>query len=152
MAMMGQATGVSPEEPQEQASATDTCDKAKDTLTHKDARGGRSPKKKAKTKGTERESDGEGSSGESRTSSSRSASGSSTSSDEEPNDQEDEGENVYWILPEGYRTRVHASSGACAADGRMIPLCKREPFSWAAETGRGVRAAIATGRMRHAAC
>ena len=65
---------------------------------------------------------------------------------------EDKSDAIPWVIPEGYRTRVHACSGATTPDGRPIPLCRRDPFSWAAEAGVGLKAAEASGRMKHAAC
>ena len=84
---------------------------------------------------------------------SHSADDTADSSDDEGDDEKKNREDeVPWVLPEGYRTRVHASGGVRAADGRLIPLCRQEPFSWAAEEGVGLQAATATGRKMHAAC
>ena len=84
---------------------------------------------------------------------SRSASSTSGSAAEAEEDSDtDPVEDVYWLLPEGYQTRVHASRGERAADGRLIPLCRHTPFSWATDQGRGLAGAKATGRRMRALC
>ena len=82
----------------------------------------------------------------------RSASSEGSTEEDEEEEPTNEASRVLWVLPAGYKTRVHASDGTRTADGRVVPLCRKEPFSWASETGVGLAAADATGRKKHAAC
>ena len=89
--------------------------------------------------------------GDSSTSSRTTSSGHSPSEPEDAQTTQVE-RTLRWILPAGEKTKLHVTNGRTSDDGRLIPLCQRQPFAWGYQEGVGVEEARRTGRLRHAPC
>ena len=81
--------------------------------------------------------------------SSGSSSGSDSGSDEDAEEAVDPAE-VFWLLPRGAKSYLHAASDMVDDDGLPIPWCRRwsgRAFAGGFEEGRGVDKAMASGRF-----